>query len=106
MVLAFPKPQPKLLEKRAADAAWQAKDKAESLKVKARSMGRCEVWVRGYQCGKRATEIHHHLFGWKLRGRGESALAINKTHCCSACHRLITGHVLQHVAGTRYRSVE
>jgi hypothetical protein len=105
---AQPKPTPKLLEQRARERDWQALDKAESAKVKLRSRGYCEVsLINGRSCGrcfKRASEVHHHLGGWKLRGRGASALAENKTHVCAKCHRLITGHVLQHVSGTRYRS--
>lgn len=105
---------PKLLEKRKADQDWQAIDRAESCKVKKRSGGRCEVrcvlgsgafYHVGARCTRRATEVHHHIGGWKLRGRGASALAENKTHCCSKCHKEITAHVLTHVSGTRYRSV-
>jgi hypothetical protein len=104
---AQPKPKPKLLEKRASDAAWQARDKAESQKVKQRSRGQCEVTgLLGGRCPKRASEVHHHIGGWKRRGRGASALAEHKTHCCADHHRMITGHVLQHVSGNRYRSVE
>jgi hypothetical protein len=109
---SFPKGRPKLLEQRARDADWQARDKAESAKVKVRSKGRCEVVFINthpfvpFRCGKRASEVHHHIGGWKLRGRGDSALAANKTHCCAKCHREITGHVLEHVSGNRYRSEE
>jgi hypothetical protein len=102
---AQPKPRPRLLVKRDTDRLWQALDKSESRKVNARSGGRCEVTgPLGGRCPKRATEIHHHKGGWKRRGRGASALAENKTHCCADHHRMITGHVLVHLGGNRYRS--
>lgn len=102
----IPKGKPKLLEKLEQDKDWQALDRKESAKVKARSKGRCEVTVGRARCSKRAFEVHHHIGGWKLRGRGSSALARNKTHACTACHRLITGNVLEHVAGNNYRRIE
>ena len=103
---AIPKPRARMLETADKVLAWQAIDKAESVKVKTRSGGRCEV-TQGFQrCPRRGYEVHHHIGGWKLRGRGESALAANKTHACSQCHRLITGNVLEHVSGNRYRRME
>jgi hypothetical protein len=97
------KTKPHLLEVMKKQDDREALDKKESAKVRGRSKGRCEVRVGGERCAARAFEVHHHLGGWKLRGRGESALAKNKTHCCSACHRLITGNVLEHLGGNRYR---
>jgi hypothetical protein len=108
---AQPKPKPQLLDKRAREREWQAIDKAESTKVRLRSGGRCEVIVHGVRCNRRVrgsgilAGVHHHKGGWRLRGRFASALAENKTYACHQCHQEITGHVLQHVSGTRYRSV-
>jgi len=102
---AIPKPRPHILVRDERDAADQAHDKSESAKVKARSKGRCEVTIGGVRCPRRAFEVHHHIGGWKLRGRGASALAENKTHACSDCHRLITGNALEHLGGNRYRMV-
>lgn len=93
------------LDKEKADALWQGIDKKESDKVRRRSRTVCEVTVRGHRCTRRAFEVHHHIGGWKLRGRGISALAKNKTHCCSDCHHLITANVLEHLAGNEYRRV-
>jgi L-arabinose isomerase len=103
MCIGFPKPRPQLLERdeRAADIA--AFDKAESAKVKRRSRGRCEVTVGGSRCARRASEVHHHIGGWKRRGRGASAFAANKTHACGDCHRQITGNALEHLGGNSYR---
>lgn len=92
----------RLLEKIESDREWQAIDKRESAKVRRRSRGVCEVTV-GRRCTRRAFEVHHHIGGWKLRGRGASALAKNKTHACSDCHHLITGNVLEHVAGNKFK---
>ena len=106
-----PKPKPRALEKAEADAKWKKRDREESEKVKIRSGGRCEVRVAGVRCNRiiggtgLLAGIHHHIGGWKLRGRGDSALAKNKTHACHDCHRLITGNVLEHIAGNRYRRV-
>lgn len=103
---ALKKPRPRALEKIDKDAVWQKLDRTESEKVKARSRGQCEVTIVGRRCHRRAFEVHHHIGGWKLRGRGASALAKNKTHCCSDCHGLITGNVLEHIEGNRYRRIE
>jgi hypothetical protein len=89
-------------EKRRAD---EARDAAESRKVKRRSKGRCEVTVGRVRCKRRAFEVHHHIGGWGLRGRGDSALAKHKTHACVCCHRQITGNVLEHIRGNHYRRV-
>lgn len=102
-MIGFPKPRPKMAETTVTRKAEIALDSAETAKVRVRSGGRCEVTVEGVRCKRRAGETHHHQGGWKIRGRGESALARNKSHCCSACHREITGHVLQHLGGNRYR---
>lgn len=105
MALSLPKPRPHKLVKEESDAQWQRVDRMESDKVKARSKGQCEVIERGLRCDRRAFEVHHHIGGWKRRGRGASAFAENKTHCCSDCHADITGNVLEHLGGNRYRRV-
>jgi hypothetical protein len=105
-VTACPKPKPFKLERDEKRADDQKVDKAESVKVKARSKGRCEVTEGGYRCNARAFEVHHHIGGWKLRGRGASALAENKTHCCTPCHQAITGNVLEHLGGNRYQRID
>ena len=99
---AIPKPRPRMLERDERAAALDARDKRESQKVKARSGGRCEVTIGGVRCPCRAFEVHHHIGHWRLRGRGASALAENKSHVCSECHRLITGHVLVRLSGNRF----
>ena len=86
-----------------AKAAWQTIDDRESWKVRKRSGGQCEVRIGNSRCWKRAFEVHHHMGGFGIRGRGESAKATNKSHCCSACHGLITSRRLQHVKGNHYR---
>lgn len=88
-----------------AKAAWQKVDERESRKVRKRSGGRCEVTVNGSRCTRRAFQVHHHMGGIGVRGRGESALAKNKTHACSQCHPKITGKTLQHSRGNHYRAV-
>jgi hypothetical protein len=86
-----------------AKAAWQTIDKRESAKVRKRSGGQCEVRAGNVRCLKRAGEVHHHLGGFGVRGRGDSAKARNKTHACSGCHGLITSRRLQHIQGNHYR---
>lgn len=86
-----------------AKAEWQAIDARESRKVRKRSGGRCEVTAHGVRCRRRAFEVHHHLGGFGVRGRGNSALASHKSHTCSGCHRQITGKTLVHISGNRYR---
>lgn len=105
MAIGFPKPKPQLLDRDDRATAIERRDREESVKVKARSGGRCEVIERGIRCARRAFEVHHHIGGWKRRGRGASALAANKTHACTDCHRLITGNVLEHISGNRYRRI-
>ena len=91
-----------------AKAAWQKIDDRESRKVRKRSGGRCEVIVNGARCGKPAWSVHHHMGGYGVRGRGDSALAKHKTHCCGSgttgCHGLITSRRLQHIQGNHYRT--
>jgi hypothetical protein len=101
--LAFPKPKPAALEKLEKDAEWKKRDERESAKVRRRSKGICEVTIRRRRCTKRAYEVHHHLGGWKLRGRGESALAKRKTHCCLEHHTQIERNILEHVEGNHYK---
>jgi hypothetical protein len=100
-VIRFPKPK-------RAKSTHEAADRRGSAEVKRRSGGRCEIEIAGLRCPRPAAEVHHHIGGWKLRGRGISALAENKTHACVECHRLITGQVgvgqpLVHVAGNTYQ---
>lgn len=106
-MIRFPKPK-------RAKPTHAAADRRGTAEVKRRSGGRCEVTIAcegtiaSIRCSRPAAEVHHHLGGWKLRGRGLSALAAHKTHACVACHRLITGQVgvgqpLVHVAGNVYR---
>lgn len=104
-MIGFPKGRPRMLERDEDQAEDEKRDRKESAKVKVRSKGRCEVTVAGVRCKRRAFEVHHHIGGWKLRGRGDSALAKNKTHACTDCHRHITGNVLEHVAGNRFRRI-
>lgn len=84
-------------------AEWQKIDERESRKVRKRSEGRCEVAIQGVRCPRRAFEVHHHMGGIGVRGRGESALMKNKTHCCPDHHGRITSKKLAHISGNRYR---
>lgn len=102
--LRFGKGKPFRLQLDEAKAEWKKVDERESKWIrKKRSGGRCEVSIDGVRCRRRAYEIHHHMGGYGVRGRGASALAQNKTHACSQCHRRITAKVLQHISGNRYR---
>lgn len=70
-------------------------DERESLKVKKRSGGQCEIVEHGKsRCQKRAVHVHHMMGGIGVRGRGESAKAARKQHACSDHHDLITGKKL------------
>lgn len=106
------KPRPHALVKEERDAKWKAIDRKESEKARRRSKGRCEVIVAGKRCNRPVpgtgflAGVHHHLGGWKLRGRGPSALAKNKTYCCNDCHDAIEKNILEHVEGNRYRRIE
>ena len=72
-------------------------DEAESVKVRLRSEGRCEVRVerdgRGVRCDRTARHVHHMIGGRGSRARGVSLLREHKQHVCAECHRLITGIV-------------
>ena len=101
MPLMFPKQRPALLDKQAHKKTVVDLDRLENDKVKQRSGGWCEIHELhegvAVRCKRRAYEIHHLLGGWRRRSRGASALAEHKQHVCRTCHRLITGHVLQHI---------
>lgn len=86
-----------------AKAEWKKVDARESRRARTRSGGRCEVTVAGIRCPRRSYEVHHHMGGYGVRGRGASALARNKTCACAMCHSRITSKILQHISGTRYR---
>jgi len=100
--MMFPKPIPLALERARKRRFIAALDRAGTRATTDRSMGRCEVTVGGWRCRLRATETHHHLGGWRLRGRGASALAEHKTHACQHHHHLITRNRLRHVGGNDY----
>lgn len=101
--LAFPKGTPLRTRIKLAKRAWQRVDERESRKVRKRSQGQCEVRLVGVRCPKVACQVHHHLGGFGVRGRGESALAKNKTHACTGCHSLIGSKRLLHIQGNHYR---
>ena len=104
MPLRFPKPRPAALERADRRAALVARDKAENVKVKARSGGRCEVVVAGRRCPRRAVHVHHLLGGWGVRARGNSAFARAKVHVCVGCHGDIHAHILVR-DGAHWRAV-
>jgi hypothetical protein len=93
--LMFPKPRPSALEKADRRAALEAQDEKESKLVRERSNGQCEVLELGViRCQRRAFHLHHRMGGHGVRGRGASALAVNKLHVCDQCHREIHAHIL------------
>ena len=105
MTLAFPKPRPRILEKREAKAALAAKDCAERKLCKLRSGGRCEVVTQTakpecsalviMRCKRAAVHNHHLLGGVGRRNRGESVLAIHRLDTCRECHQEIEAELLQ-----------
>lgn len=107
MSLAFPKPRPRLLDKRTRAADVAKVDRAERATCKARSGGRCEVWTLAprnawpymprplfFRCERRATENHHLIGGIGRKNKGQSILAAHRLDVCRECHRELTGHVL------------
>jgi len=96
---------PRALVKANKDADWKKADRDGSAEAKRRAKGRCEVTVGRERCPRKDFETHHHIGGWKLRGRGASALAVNKTRCCSQHHLEIHSRLLEHLGGSRYRQV-
>lgn len=122
--LMFPKPKPRLLEKRARQAALDAQDRAERKKCRLRSGGQCEVIevrfrpessaVIGKRCPRRSSQNHHLKGGIGRRNRGASISHLHRIDVCDRCHSEITNHVLQPVnktlgedaATVRYERVE
>jgi hypothetical protein len=103
--LPFAKGRPASLLREDRRKARQSKDEKESEKVKQRSGGRCEAFIyshpdvrvdltASWRCHRRAVHVHHILGGNGTRGRGPSALAVNKLHVCVKCHSDIHAHVL------------
>jgi hypothetical protein len=108
-MMAFPKPRPKLLDKRQVKADTAKVDREENAKVKQRSGGRCEVWIiwdarggnrRPDRCLLRASQVHHLISGIGRRNVGKSIEAAHKLHVCDRCHEEIHGHVLKPVTQT------
>ena len=94
LVLRHPKPTA-TADRAARKRAMQAKDRAESQKVRERSGGFCEIRIERilydglpakYPCLAKAVHVHHMLSGHGTRGRGESAKAIRKLHLCARHH--------------------
>lgn len=96
--LAFPKPRPAKLARAERRKQQMATDDAQNRVVRQRSGGRCEVIeevMGGLQrCDHVAIHVHHLLSGIGVRGRGRSAMAENKLHCCLRCHDAIHAHTL------------
>ena len=102
------KPRPRMLDKLDAKRAREATDRAENVKVKARSGGQCEVQTlkqvryggmsmgrpMAIRCALRASHIHHLISGIGRRNVGKSIEAAHKLHVCERCHDKIHGHVL------------
>lgn len=109
MPLAFPKPMPKLLEKRAKHAAIETQDKAERKKCHLRSAGQCEVVevtfrpessaIYTKRCARRASQNHHLIGGSGKRNKGKSILACHRLDTCDRCHQEVTHKVLVPVNG-------
>ena len=105
--LAFPKPRPAALEREDRRKARKSADELESIRVRKRSGGRCEVVehvktygrVSAVRCKRRANQIHHMLGGWGRRARGPSLLMEHKQHVCAECHDAITRHILKREGG-------
>jgi hypothetical protein len=102
--LAFPKPRPRLLEKRAQRADLMATDRAERQKCRLRSGGQCEVIIATFRpeqsvimfmrCRRSASHNHHLLGGRGQRNIGRSIFSTYRLDVCPRCHREITNHVL------------
>lgn len=102
--LAFPKPRPRLLEKRQAKADLLKIDREERQKCHVRSGGRCEVLevqmrpeesaVVAVRCKGRATQNHHLLGGRGRRNNTESICSDRRLDVCASCHTEITNHIL------------
>lgn len=110
---ACPKPRPRLLSKREAQADVRAVDRRENAIVKKRSGGQCEVLEvssfglheaitatvtglrqRAKRCARRAAHIHHLRSGIGIRNRGVSITAACKLHICELHHDELHGHVI------------
>ena len=96
---AFPKVGKRIRTQRDADRAL---DRAESVKVRERSGGRCEVTIRqilpsglaiDLRCPYTAVHVMHLIGGNGRRGRGKSCLRIHKLHGCAEHHREIDGGI-------------
>ncbi len=87
------------------DALRKKVDRAENLKVIARSWGRCEVVVMFHgvsqrmRCRNPGSQPHHMIYGHGKRARGESLLAEHKQWVCETCHPKLTEHKLRRVGG-------
>lgn len=108
---AQPKPSPRLLDKRKAQADVAKVDREQRAICKARSKGQCEVRVCYYanglatkqtwRCPRRDMQNHHLISGIGRRNVGRSLLAIHRLQVCDTCHRGITGKILVPVDGTK-----
>ena len=98
--LQFPKGTPSKVDRKTRGQAVIARDRRESLKVKSRSLGRCEVIIDSLVCRRRARHVHHMIKGHGQRGHGISARAEHKQHACRECHDLIERHDVERAKAT------
>jgi hypothetical protein len=112
--LLFAKGRPAALLRQDVKRQRATLDELESVKVRSRSDGRCEVWEQkatgkyaiAVRCKRRAVHVHHVLNGNGTRARNESALAQNKLHICVRCHSDLHGKVLVPTGAGRYRRLK
>ena len=103
--LMFPKPRPRILEKRERKAAKDALDRIERKICHLRSGGRCEVvivthrpessTIRVERCKRPAKHNHHLIGGVGRRNVGESLKAAHRLDVCPDHHREIEDAILQ-----------
>lgn len=97
--LPQPKPRAAALEKQDRRLKLERIDERESVKVRRRSGGQCEVveiaecWPGTWRCTRRAEHVMHLIGGRGRRGVGISALQEHKLHGCAEHHREIDGGI-------------
>jgi hypothetical protein len=103
------KPKPRLLERRAKQAAREAVDRVERAHCRARSGGQCEVIIvrdacdypAPCRCPRRASQNHHLIGGSGRRNTGKSIRFEYRLEVCTKCHADLHGHILVPIDGTK-----
>lgn len=85
MIYPQPKPQPRVIARKAKQRQVMRMDRIEKEKVRARDQEACRV------CQRKTREVHERLF----KSLGGIACLANSLCACRLCHEYLQGHAIK-----------